>query len=122
MEEKRHFTRIEFDASATLVIGDQQYPIQLQDLSLNGAMISRPEQLILTNDTPVTLLILLCDGETEVIMSGHIAHQEDSRMGIMCDNIDVDSASHLRRIVELNAANNFLLDREFEALIASHRH
>ncbi|MGB1059017.1 MAG: hypothetical protein ACPGZU_02735, partial [Ketobacter sp.] len=50
------------------------------------------------------------------------AHLEGNRTGIACDHIDVDSASHLRRIVELNTGNEALLEREIEALVTFANH
>ena len=46
-----------------------------------------------------------------------MAHRGADHLGIVCEHIDVDSASHLRRIVELNTGNEHLLEREIEALI-----
>ena len=51
-----------------------------------------------------------------------MAHLEGNRTGIACDHIDVDSASHLRRIVELNTGNEALLEREIEALVTFANH
>jgi hypothetical protein len=34
-----------------------------------------------------------------------------------CDNIDVDSVTHLRRLVALNSGDPKLLDRELAALL-----
>jgi hypothetical protein len=37
---------------------------------------------------------------------------------LRCENIDIDSITHLRRLVDLNAGDASLLDREFSALLA----
>lgn len=117
MNEKRHFTRIEFDANARLMHGDQDCPTRLLDISLKGALLEQPVGLNLELQDPVSLYLLLSDDVTEIRMSGRVAHQESGHLGIVCDHIDVDSASHLRRIVELNTGSEALLEREIEALI-----
>lgn len=117
MIEKRQFTRIAFDASARLISGDQDWPAQLLDISLKGALFKLPQAQELIKNNEVSVYLLLSDEETEIRMAGHVAHIEDQQVGIACDHLDVDSASHLRRIVELNTGNESLLEREFEALI-----
>ena len=71
---------------------------------------------------PVVLYLVLSDEVTEIRMEGHVAHVGQEQMGVVCDNLDVESASHLRRIVELNTGSEALLEREFEALINLAQH
>ena len=117
MIEKRNFTRIAFDASARLLKGEEDRPTKLFDISLKGALVEQPENLSIAKGDQVILYLLLSDDETEIRMQGRVAHQEADHIGIVCEHIDVDSASHLRRIVELNTGNEYLLEREIEALI-----
>lgn len=117
MVEKRQFTRIAFDARARLRQGASDWPTHLLDISLKGAMVSRPAEAALDQDLPVSLYLLLSDGETEIHMGGRVAHVSPTLVGVVCDHIDVDSASHLRRIVELNTGSEALLEREFDALV-----
>ncbi len=117
MLEKRHFTRIAFDARARLLQGKSDWPTQLVDISLKGALVEQPAQSQLKRGDAVSLHLLLSDEETEIRMDGHVAHQEGGHLGLVCDHIDVDSVSHLRRIVELNTGSEALLEREFNALV-----
>jgi len=117
MIEKRQFTRIAFDASARLIHGDQQWPAEMQDISLNGVLLQCAQCWGLHIGVPVEVCMLLSDDETEINVQGHVAHIEGQHIGITCEHMDVDSASHLRRIVELNTGNETLLEREFEALV-----
>lgn len=117
MLEKRHFTRIAFDARARLLQGEADWSTQLLDISLKGALVESPDGAALQEGAPVSLYLLLSDDETEIQMDGHVAHLEHGHIGIVCDHIDVDSASHLRRIVELNTGSESLLEREFDALV-----
>ena len=120
MIEKRQFTRIAIDASARLMQGDNDWPTKLQDISLKGALIAIPADSNLKLGDNITLYLLLSDEETEIKMEGKIAHMEDDRLGLSCDHLDVESASHLRRIVELNTGDESLLNRELEALLKLH--
>jgi hypothetical protein len=122
MIEKRHFTRIAFDARARLLQGESDWSTQLLDISLKGALVAQPDGTALHQGEPVSLYLLLSDDETEIRMDGHVVHQEQGHLGIVCDHIDVDSASHLRRIVELNTGSETLLEREFDALVKFAKH
>jgi hypothetical protein len=41
------------------------------------------------------------------------------RPALLCHSIDIDSVTHLRRLVELNLGNADLLQRELSALVSS---
>jgi hypothetical protein len=45
-----------------------------------------------------------------------VAHCESEHVGFHCDHIDIDSITHLRRLVELNLGDPELLERELSAL------
>lgn len=115
MNEKRHFTRIEFDAIATLQAGDAIWDTKVLDISMKGVLIEQPNTELAT-DQDVELTLTLSDNSTQITMEGKIAHIENQTVGIVCEHIDVDSVSHLRRIVELNTGSQDLLERELDAL------
>ena len=115
MNEKRHFTRIQFDAIATLAAGDAVWDTKVLDISMKGALIEQPNTNLDTNQD-VELTLTLSDNSTQITMQGKIAHIENQTVGVVCEHIDVDSVSHLRRIVELNTGSQELLERELDAL------
>lgn len=46
-----------------------------------------------------------------------LAHQKDGLLGLQCREIDLDSITHLRRLIELNLGSSELLERELGALV-----
>jgi hypothetical protein len=50
-------------------------------------------------------------------MVGHLVHHKDGHLGFRCDNIDLDSVTHLKRMVELNLGNEDVLERELGELL-----
>ncbi|BCO33231.1 hypothetical protein TspCOW1_33340 [Thiohalobacter sp. COW1] len=113
--QRRRFTRIPFDADARLSAGDRQWPVELLDISLKGALIARPDDWDGRTEGPFRLELRL--GEDAVIaMDVSVAHQEEDRLGLRCEDIDLDSITHLRRLVELNLGNPDLLERELASL------
>ena len=44
-------------------------------------------------------------------------HVDGANVGLRCDNIDLDSITHLRRLVELNVGDHNILERDLASLI-----
>lgn len=117
MTQRRHFTRIPFDAEAVLTQNDRRCITYALDLSLKGAMIQRPPDWPALVGSPLRLQITLLPDRIHIFMDAVIAHADEQRIGFQCCHMDVDSAAHLRRLVELNLADPELLNRELAAMI-----
>lgn len=115
--DKRRFQRIPFDALATLTCPTGTWTSQLLDVSLKGALVARPDAWDGAVDTPCSLVIRLGDDGAVIDMEGVLAHADTHRLGIRWDHIDVDSLSHLRRLLELNLGDAHALDRELVKLV-----
>jgi hypothetical protein len=115
--ERRHFQRILFDADAELKCNDQTCDVHLLDVSLKGALVELREkkQALPEAGQDVSLDIKL-DDAVHITMQGPITHVEGNHIGIECSAIDIESITHLRRLVELNLGNSRILDRELAAL------
>jgi hypothetical protein len=115
--QRRHYSRIRFCGSAIFQAELDQWPCDVLDLSLRGALITAefPKFAI---DTPCLLELRLND-DVCVRMEGHVAHRHGDQIGIVCDVTDLDSISHLRRLLALNLGDASLLDREFSTLLAA---
>lgn len=114
-EQRRHFSRIAFKGEAFLVQDGRSRPCHLLDISLKGALIE-----LAGGDTHSgqACELKLDLGEDAVLsMHGHVAHHEGMRLGIVCEDIDLDSMTHLRRLIELNLGDSSLAERELAALI-----
>ncbi|MEX0738809.1 MAG: PilZ domain-containing protein [Pseudohongiella sp.] len=112
---RRTFTRIFFDAETVVTQDDHIWPVQLIDISLRGILIQvLPDQKII-DDQPVDISIHL-GGDIQICMTTHVANHHGNKVGLACDHIDVDSMTHLRRLVELNMGDTHLLERELSAL------
>ncbi len=113
--EQRNYSRIPFDADARIVASEQSWQTDLIDISLKGALVTQPGDWNAAIGDRFFLRIRLGE-EVEISMEVEIAHQEDGHIGFHCHHIDVDSVSHLRRIVELNLGDETMLQRELSAL------
>ncbi len=116
--EKRRHQRLAFAGDAKLVMGDRESTVGVLDLSLKGALIraAAPTPIVVGGDC--LLQLLLDDSGDQICMQCTIAHSEGDRLGLGVVAIDVDSITHLRRLIELNLADDDLLQRELSALVA----
>ncbi|AZL75728.1 PilZ domain-containing protein [Pseudomonas sichuanensis] len=115
-DERRRFQRIDFDAPTELRQGDQRWPVKLLDLSLKGLLIERPTPWDADPSQDFDAIIHL-DANNHVKMQVELRHEESKRLGFICLYIDVDSMTHLHRLVELNVADSTEMMRELRELI-----
>lgn len=117
--ERRRFHRVNFFVDAWLQDSNGRVACTVQDLSLKGALVlleSLPQPMSFV--TPLTLHIGLPDSSDHIHMQVRISRVHDDSLGLECEAIDLDSITHLRRIVELNIGDSSLLERELHALVA----
>ncbi|MBH9576083.1 PilZ domain-containing protein [Inhella proteolytica] len=115
-EERRQFARIHFDAQAQLSTVDTRLDVQLLDISLQGALVRLPAGLRVEPGEPCLLALRL--GDVTIKMAAELAHVKADHAGLQCRSIDLESISHLRRLVEVNLGKRELLERELRALVA----
>lgn len=115
--ERRTFSRITFDSAITLSQGDKQWPAKLIDLSLKGLLVEQPEHWDADTTQLIDAHITLAD-DSHINMSVNWCHNQTGHIGFECQHIDIESITHLRRLVELNLADKKLLDRELANLVS----
>jgi len=119
-DDRRLHSRIAFHSPAELVFPDRSIDVIIVDLSLKGALISLPSGQSIEQNSFCMLHVHLNDAEIKdnISMEARIAHYDGSRAGLLCLTIDLDSVTHLRRLVELNLGDPQLLERELSMLVA----
>lgn len=117
--ERRKFSRILFDAHVELAQGEFHWRASLLDISLKGLLIQQTLPVEVAIKEPILVKILLSDN-TSIAMSVTVAHQHLNQTGLMCNSIDIDSVSHLRRLIELNLGDAMEAERELSELISDY--
>lgn len=117
-QERRRFSRIDFDARVELAQGDNNWQAQLLDISLKGVLLAKLGPYQLDLNAPLLVKVILSD-QTSIAMSTQVVHQTLDQMHLACTTIDIDSISHLRRLIELNIGDATAAERELTELIAS---
>lgn len=93
-------------------------------MSLKGVLLQLPEGgtgLAVQAGMPCLVsLPLNADSERIAIaMAGELAHVEGGHAGVLCRSIDLESITHLRRLIEVNLGDPAASERELKALIAA---
>jgi len=115
--ERRHYSRIAFHSPGHLILADRNVEVVVADLSLKGALVRLPTHTSLQSGTPCTLRVRLDAAGDHIRMEMNVTHVHGSYAGLVCQSIDLDSVTHLRRLVELNLGDEKLLERELSALL-----
>ena len=120
-KDKRHFTRISFNATALVTNPEsgQQWMCELSDISLKGVLIARPDEWQSENTQNFTIKIQLAGEEIEINLDVTAVHTSENTVGFKVEHMDIDSATHLHRLIELNLGDESLLEREIAELIHS---
>ncbi|MGF1724288.1 PilZ domain-containing protein [Photobacterium nomapromontoriensis] len=123
MVERRHFSRILYPASATLIHASGEWSLQVRDLSLQGILLTRPDHWCSQDtDNHYIVRFFLNDSEIELQMETQLVDHDSHYLRMHIIHIDLDSVSYLRRLVELNVGTDELLHRELEQLADLQKH
>ncbi len=117
----RLFTRVPFDAEGVLDIEPNRHECRLVDISLKGALVERDQPWQAAIGMLCSLSVRLANEGADILMKGEVAHVENGRLGVRCTEIDLDSMTNLRRLVELNLGDETILQRELQAMVKARR-
>jgi hypothetical protein len=118
-QNRRKFSRIPFKTEARLFLPDGEIEVEVLDLSLQGALVHPKAPMYVTIGSHGTLKIRLDEQGTTIRMEVAVVHHLAGYYGLACREIDLDSVTHLRRLVALNLGDETLAEREFAQLTHS---
>ena len=118
--EKRRFNRIAIQGDAVLCQGQSRWPAQIADLSLQGALLSLSTEFDGDTEQSFLLDIHLPQLDAAIVLEGNVTRSAQSTIGFHTELMDIESATQLRRVIELNSASEDALHNELNALINHH--
>lgn len=118
--EQRHFSRIPFDAEVRITdpLDGSTCSAQLLDISLKGALTTQPNTSAaeINKTYQLELSLTAAGNQIWLQMEASVAHMEDGRIGFKYQNMDIDTATHLHRLVELNLGDEAQMEKELAEL------
>jgi len=119
--ERRIFSRIPFSGKVIVSQDDGQWVAELLDISMKGLLVSRPSDWREGSAKEFQLKLSLDDrNQFTIAMDASLVHANEECLGFCCDHIDLESMTHLRRLLELNIGDEDRINRELSALIYMH--
>ena len=115
--DRRQFLRSVFHAPVQLRLGKQESAAFLRDISLKGALVEVGPDWVGQVGQACRLWIELAPA-VSILMEVTVAHIEGLHVGVHCERLDIDSMTHLRQLVEHNADDPALLERDLATLMA----
>ena len=112
----RHFSRVPFFAQVSLNLSGQNLNVDLLDIALKGALVRTSSPVPVALGDKCRLTLPLTDGGESIEMNGKVAHLEGCNIGMTCEDIDLQSLTQLRRLLELNTGDADQLNRELSQL------
>ena len=119
--ERRIFSRIPFTGKVTVIHDQAQWVAELLDISMKGLLVARPKDWTDRPGNDFQLKLSLDDrNQFTIAMDASLVHANEESLGFCCDHIDLESMTHLRRLLELNIGDEDRINRELSALIHMH--
>jgi hypothetical protein len=117
--ERRQFARVLFEGESSLQLASAtlDLAVKVVDVSFKGALIELPPGADVAMGDTGTLTLQLGPPDACITMLVDVAHVKGSLAGLQCRSIDLDSVTHLRRLLAINMGDAALLDRDLKALL-----
>lgn len=112
MTDKRKFHRISFQCECKISCGDMEWTGELLDISLRGALFQLQKTAKLEPSANCYLDIILADGDIHLQFEAELVHREDELYGFLFLSEDLETLTHLRRLLELNIGGDDLTRQE----------
>ncbi|MFO7811899.1 MAG: PilZ domain-containing protein [Pelovirga sp.] len=112
MTELRNYRRIPFHTTATIIWAQEQFPCELIDLALRGALLQTHHEVPIKVGERARVEIELANSQLKLSFGVELIHREQNQYGFLFIDADDESLAHLRRLLELNLGDDEQVDRE----------
>jgi hypothetical protein len=121
-QEHRRFQRVSFVDAVQIVSDDidgaeaASWEAQCIDISMMGILLEVPADFPKIIGTPFEAQLILAE-DVMIEMPCTLVHVEGTHVGFRAEMMSIDSMTNLRRLLELNLADNSEVERELSELI-----
>jgi hypothetical protein len=119
--EQRRFTRVVFVNHISLNKGEQQWDGTVVDISFNGILVSSDASIGVNEDDPIIGATIHFENGDRINARLVLAHHHGKFYGFSFHEIDSDSLTHLRGIIEYNLGDGHTCERELLTLFRYHQ-
>ncbi|MGW8313633.1 MAG: PilZ domain-containing protein [Desulfuromonadales bacterium] len=101
----RRFRRIPFVTQVTLSSGQDSWTGELLEIALKGALVETKCLLPFDLGTECTLCMTLPGSPISLEFQAKLIHSENSHYGFKFISEDIETLTHLRKLIELNTGD-----------------
>lgn len=112
MDNRRKFNRVPFQCDCQIRCAEQVWSGELLDISLRGALFQLSETTSLEFGDNCYLDISLADGGIHLQFESELAHKEGALHGFRFLSENLETLTHLRRLLELNLGEDDIMKKE----------
>ncbi len=116
MLQRRRFHRVQLAAKSSLVLGERRHEGRLENVSLNGALISFPERVPVAPGDRCLLLIYHNGDAAPRPVAVDVVHVSFTMVGTQFVEVEEETRNRLCRIVAEANGDPKLLEAEMEHL------
>lgn len=116
MIEKRRFHRVRYTAKCLLVHGEMAYGGQVENISLNGALLSFSGGIVIPQGEKCSLEVDVDEGEGPLSLLVEVVHASFMMAGIRFVSFDADTKVCLYMLMERISPEPARLEKELELL------
>ncbi|OBS10467.1 hypothetical protein Thpro_020183 [Acidihalobacter prosperus] len=112
--------RVRFIARAVLKTQGHTVEVQMLDISLKGALVDLPADVTTPSLESRVVLDLVLGGDIELVATGRVVRvAPPHRLGLLWESMDVDTATHLHRLLVLNLGGEEAFEADLDAMLAA---
>jgi hypothetical protein len=100
--EKRRFSRVLFNTSSQFIFEEKVYPLKLINISLKGALLENVESAVFPSGAEGIMEIKLPSSNIKIRQHAELLYVNDNKLGFQFKGSDLDSLTHLRKLLEYN--------------------
>ncbi|OCH12405.1 MULTISPECIES: PilZ domain-containing protein [unclassified Aliivibrio] len=116
MIERRKFSRVVYQTDVILLHNGTSLHGSLIDLSLHGLLVVLDDDYELKPNTKMNVRFTLNESDIHIIAECELIQRTNNILRLCIQHIDIDSISHLKRLIELNVGNSDMLLRQLSEL------
>ena len=116
-EEHRHFSRVPFEMKVTVEREGDRFQVELINLSLKGMLLRFTQHHPFTIGDWCRIELDLLDSGLLLEFKGEMVHCAGNEAGFKFVQMDVDTMTHLRKIIELNLGDGDHVSEELSFFV-----
>ncbi len=101
----RRFRRVPFEAEVRLTFKQNSWSCELLDVAMKGALLASPTPLALSHGNICRLCITLPGSPIALDFQAEMVHCEKDQYGFKFISEDLETLTHLRKLIELNTGD-----------------